>query len=414
MNIIKYINYFVFYYPLCMSIVMIVGGLIFYNTRKQSAPIKIDNPPFISILIPCYNESSTIRNTIEKLNQLNYPQYEMIAINDGSKDNTSTILKELAEKYERLRVIDLKENKGKANALHLGLLSSKGEYLMCIDADAYLDKEALNYMIPHFLNSGQRVGSVTGNPRVLNKNNLLSKIQTCEFSSIIGLSKRSQRVLGKVMTVSGVVVCYRKSALLDVGLWETDMITEDISISWLLQKKFWDIRYEPNAICWMLVPTTIKGLFSQRLRWNQGGLETIIKHKNIFKDIRQRRIYPIFLEQILSITWAFSWFFLLINSIINVITYRNISYLNLISKDGLFLALICLIQFFVTSLMDDEYEKGFFKYFYYAIWYSLLYWYVNGFITLYSIPNALKLKFRKGEYATWISPDRGGDLSESV
>jgi len=413
MNIIKYINCFVFWYPLCMSIIMIVGGLIFYNTRRQSEPVKIDNPPFVSVLIPCYCEQATIRNTIEKLNNLNYPCYEIIAINDGSKDNTSEILKELANTYDRLRVIDLKENKGKANALHLGLLASKGEYLMCIDADAYLDKEALNYMIPHFITNGQRVGAITGSPRVVNKNNLLTKIQTCEFSSIVGLSRRSQRILGKIMTVSGVVVCYRKSALLDVGLWETDMVTEDISISWLLQKRFWDIRYEPNAICWMLVPTTIKGLFSQRLRWSQGGLETILRHKNIFKDIRQRRIYPIFLEQVFSITWAFSWFFLLITSIINAITYKDIFQLNLITKDGLFLATICLIQFFVTAILDDEYEKGFFKYFYYAIHYALFYWYVNGFVSLCSIPNALRLKFRKGEYATWTSPDRG-EISESV
>jgi len=413
MNIINYINYFVFWYPLSMSIIMIVGGLIFYNTRRQTEPIKIDNPPFVSVLVPCYCEGQTIRNTIEKLNQLNYPNYELIAINDGSKDNTSEILKELASQYNKLRVIDLKQNCGKANALHLGLLSSRGEYLMCIDADAYLDKEALNYMIPHFLNNGQRVGAVTGNPRVLNKNNLLSKIQTCEFSSIIGLSKRSQRVLGKVMTISGVVTCFRKKALLDVGLWQKDLATEDIGVSWLLQRHFWDIRYEPNAICWMLVPQTLKGLWSQRMRWSCGGNEVVIRHKNIFKDIRQRRIYPIFLEQVFSITWAFSWFLLLTTLIINAITYKDITYLNLITKDGLFLATICLIQFFVTSIMDDEYEKGFFKYFYYAIWYSLIYWYVNGFITLCSIPNALKLKFRKGEYATWESPDRG-DLSENV
>lgn len=403
----KYINYFVFWYPTLMSIVWVVGGLIFYNTRKQLEPTKINNPPFVSVLIPCYNESSTIRNTIEKLNQLNYPDYEMIAINDGSKDNTAEILKELANTYGRLRVIDLKQNCGKANALHLGLLASKGEFLMCIDADAFLDKEALNYIIPHFIVNGERVGAVTGSPRVVNKNNLLSKIQCCEFSSIIGLSKRSQRVLGKVMTISGVVTCFRKKALLDVGLWDKDLITEDIGVSWKLQKRFWDIRYEPNAICWMLVPETIKGLWSQRTRWSKGGLEVVLRHKNIFTDIRQRRIYPIFFEQILSITWAFTWFYLLIVSIINAITYRDITYLNLISKDGLFLAVVCLIQFFITMVLDNDYEKGFFKYYFYSIWYSLFYWYINGFVTLVSIPKALSFKFRKGEYATWTSPDRG-------
>jgi len=406
---LDYLNNFVFWYPLVMSIMWIVGGLIFYSTRKTSVLIDVDNPPLVSLLIPCYNENQTVRNTLKKLDELNYKNYEMIAINDGSSDNTAEILKELAEEYNRLRVIDLKINKGKANALHVGLLASKGEYLVCIDADAYLDKDALNYMIPHFIkmNNGERVGAVTGNPRVRNKTSLLAKIQICEFSSIVGMSKRCQRVLGKVMTVSGVVVAFRKKALIDCGLWDKDLATEDIGITWKLQKRFWDIRYEPNAICWMLVPETIKGLFYQRKRWSQGGAEVVLRHTNILKDIRQRRLIPIYIEQILSTVWAFLWFFLFIISLVNAIVYKDLSYITLVSKDGLYLAGMCLIQFFISMRIDEHYEKNSFKYYFYSIWYAFLYWYLNGLVVIVAIPRSLSLKFRKNQFATWKSPDRG-------
>ena len=137
---------------------------------------------------------------------------EVIVVNDGSSDNTSEIVTSLISKYPRLRFIDLKENCGKANALYLGLIASKGEILLGVDSDSYVMPDALNYMVPHFTNrfNGERVGAVTGNPRVRNRSSLLAKIQLCEYSSIISLIKRTQRVWGKVMTVSGVVVAFRK------------------------------------------------------------------------------------------------------------------------------------------------------------------------------------------------------------
>lgn len=285
LQFINAISLYVFWYPLCMSLLWILGGIIFHHRRekklKQSLPLT--ETPMVSILVPCYNEQETISNTISQLDKLNYPNYEIIAINDGSKDNTYNMLEKLSQQYNKLRVIQLLTNSGKANALYLGLIVSKGEYLVCLDADAYLDPESLNHMIPHFITShnGERVGAVTGNPRVRNRSSLLAKIQLCEFSSIISLIKRTQRLLGKVMTVSGVVVAFRKRALLDCGLWDRDMITEDIAISWKLQKRFWDIRYEPNAVCWMLVPESIKGLWQQRVRWSQGGLEVIIRHWDV-------------------------------------------------------------------------------------------------------------------------------------
>lgn len=206
--------------------------MFFLTKEKRSGP-PLSETPLVSIIIPCYNKGGTIAETVDSLQELNYSNYEIIAINDGSKDNTSEVLKNLCETYENLRVVDLQQNSGKANALYLGLLASNGEILVGLDADSILDKDALNYLVPHFItnNYGERVGAVTGNPRVRNRSSLLARIQLCEFSSIIGLIKRSQRILGKVMTVSGVIVAFRKRALIECGLWDRDIITEDIVVT---------------------------------------------------------------------------------------------------------------------------------------------------------------------------------------
>ncbi|RYD02013.1 hypothetical protein N752_26535 [Desulforamulus aquiferis] len=230
----------------------------------------------------------------------------------------------------------------------MGLIASKGEIIVGIDADALLDVDALSYMVPHFTTPrfGERVGAVTGNPRVRNRSSLLSKVQLCEFSSIIGLIKRSQRILGKVMTVSGVIVAFRKSALLDCELWDRDVITEDIGVTWKLQKRFWDVRFEPRAICWMLVPETLIGFWKQRVRWAQGGIEVLLRHGNIFLDWRQKRLIPIYLEQLASICWSISWIVVTITFILKMITTKTFIYP--VFWSGSYLALLCLVQFVIA------------------------------------------------------------------
>lgn len=403
---IKYIASFVFWYPLIMSTIWIIGGILFYYRREKKEGLSLVETPIVSILIPCYNEENTIENTIEHLSNLNYPNYEIITINDGSKDNTGIVLSGLLKKYNRLRVIQLKTNCGKANALYLGLIASKGEFLVCVDADAYLDRDALTYMIPHFTTPhyGERVGAVTGNPRVRNRSSLLARIQLCEFSSIISLIKRTQRLLGKVMTVSGVVVVYRKRALLDCGLWDRDLITEDIGVTWKLQKRFWDIRYEPRAICWMLVPETFSGFWKQRVRWAQGGLEVILRHWNIFLDWRYRRLVPVFLEQVFSIFWSISWIMLFMIIIIEIIIGKQSFFP--IFWQGQYLSLLCLLQFLTAMTLDKKYDEELLKYYLWAVWYPTFYWYFNAFVVIRAIPKAL-LRDRKKKFATWDSPDRG-------
>lgn len=402
---------FVFWYPFIMSLFWIAGTLIYirYRDRDPKVDFSTVDWPLVSFLVPCYNEEETIEETLKHLLALDYPSKEIILINDGSTDGTADILKEISRNHPEVRVIQLYENKGKANALHLGAHASKAEFLICLDSDAILDQDAPYYLIHHFLHKGERLGAVTGNPRIRNRNTLLSRIQLVEYSSIIGSIKRTQRILGKVMTVSGVVVAFRKKALVDVGLWDRDMITEDIAVSWKLQQRFWDIRYEPRALCWMLVPETLKGIWKQRVRWAQGGQEVMLRHWKVLLKWKQRRIWIVYLEQWVSTLWSFAWLFV---TIMLLVTANS-------PQDRLFwftftsfsLVFMSLIQLFIALKIDSKYDNVK-RYYVWAAWYPALYWIVNTIVVVGAFPRAIRSRV-KGGYATWSSPDRGLTKSKS-
>ncbi|MGZ4993764.1 MAG: glycosyltransferase family 2 protein, partial [Methylobacter sp.] len=133
---------FIYYYPLFMAYIWMFGAIIFYfrhEWRQQGnaehLPELTEHPP-VSILIPCYNEGDNVRETVEILLRQKYPAFEIIAVNDGSKDNTLAILQELAEQHDQLRVVNLHTNQGKAMGLRTAALLANNEILICIDGDA--------------------------------------------------------------------------------------------------------------------------------------------------------------------------------------------------------------------------------------------------------------------------------------
>ena len=403
---------FALIYPLFMAYLWIVGGIYYLFHWERAGHSRVDRPPplpeypGVSVIVPAHNESFAIVETIRSLRNLKYPEYEIIVVNDGSTDDTAEILDELAEKQD-IRVIHLASNQGKAAALRVGAMASNHEFLVCIDGDAILDPHAVHWMMRHFL-VGPRVGAVTGNPRVRNRSTLLGKIQVAEFSSIIGLIKRAQRIYGRLFTVSGVVSAFRKTALYRVGFWDLTKLTDDIDISWRLQKDHWAVRFESNAVCWILMPETIKGLWRQRLRWAQGGVEVALDHGRSLLNWRQRYMWPVFMEFWLSVAWSYTMLFLGISLIVGQITDapdlpRFEEWLP--SWGGALIGVTCLLQFAVSLLIDSRYEKGLAKMYYWIIWYPLAYWLINVLTTIVAVPRALMK--RREERAVWTSPDRG-------
>ena len=412
---------FVFFYPLFMSALWIAGGLYFWLHWERHWPWEEDTPaptlagnPLISIIIPCYNEGDNAAETIHAaLGQL-YPNIEVIAVNDGSKDNTAAVLDALALEHPRLRVLHLAQNQGKAVALRMGAVAARSEYLVCIDGDALLDKNAAAYLVAPMLDN-PRLGAVTGNPRIRTRSTLIGRVQVGEFSSIIGLIKRTQRVFGRIFTVSGVVVAFRKKALDRVDYWSTDMITEDIDISWKLQLRHWSIFFEPRALCWILMPETLRGLWKQRLRWAQGGAEVFIVNMRRLWSWEFRRMWPLFFEFCFSTTWAFAYaisiVLFLLGLMIPMPDSLYVQHLFPPAFTGLILGVVCLIQFAISLMIERRYEKGIGASLFWIIWFPVVYWLLSLFTTLVSFPKVM-LKRKRGR-ARWVSPDRGIGWIES-
>ncbi|KAA3631747.1 MAG: poly-beta-1,6 N-acetyl-D-glucosamine synthase [Proteobacteria bacterium] len=406
---------FTYAYPLFMSFLWMTGALVYFlrweypwgvRNRGDARP-RLRARPMVSILVPCHNEESVIAETIGQLNRQSYPNFEIVAINDGSSDRTGETLDALAAQFERLRVIHLDTNRGKAAALRMGTVASRAEYLVCIDADAMLDEHALHWFVWHFLSS-PRVGAVTGNPRIRTRSTLLGKLQVGEFSSIIGMIKRAQRIYGRVFTVSGVVVAFRKSAIQKVGYWGTDTVTDDIDISWKLQLGLWDVRFETNALCWILMPETLSGLWRQRLRWAQGGAEVFIKNFTSIWSWERRRFFLVFAEYVASVTWSYCMLSVMLLFALGLVMPlpESLRVETLFPGwNGMILALTCMIQFMVSLAIDSRYDHGLGKYYYWMIWYPVAFWLVNVFTVAVAIPKAVSRLH--GRQSTWNSPDRG-------
>jgi len=411
-NPITWLFNFAFFYPIVMAFFWMIGGLYYYLRRERGmprydAPPPMHDHPFVSMLVPCYNEGERVSETITAIAVQAYPDFEIIAINDGSTDDTAEQLNGLLERYPQLRVIHLEGNHGKANALRIGALASRSEYLVCVDADAILDTHATRWMVGHLMD-GPRVGGVTGNPRVRNRTTLLARMQVGEFSAIIGLIKRAQRTYGRLFTVSGVICAFRKTALNQIGFWSDQMVTEDIDISWRLQLDLWDIRYEPNALCWILMPETLSGLWSQRLRWARGGVEVLLNHGRSVLTWRKRRMWGVLLEYVASVAWAYVMLAIMVLWVLGnfIALPESLRVDSILPRwHGVVLAVVCLLQFAVSLMIERRYEQKLARHFYWIIWYPLAFWMIGMFTAVVAFPRVLTA--RRDRRARWTSPDRG-------
>lgn len=403
---------FVFYYPLFMSYLWMMGALIFYcKERKEppyQQPAELDVYPMLAVLIPCFNEGDNAEETISHALSLDYPNFEVIAINDGSSDNTAEVLDRLAERFEKLRVVHLAQNQGKAVALQAGSLLTQAEFLIGIDGDALLDPHAAKWMIRHFLQD-RTVAAVTGNPRIRTRSTLLGRIQVGEFSSIVGMIKRAQRSFGRLFTVSGVITAFRKSAVHEVGYWSPNMLTEDIDITWKLQRAGWDIRFEPNALVWILMPETLNGLWKQRLRWAMGGAQVLVKNLDVFFKPKLNFLWPLMFELCLTLVWSYLMLIMailwLLHFVVPLGELSGISSPFLPYGSGILLGATCLLQFALSKWMDSRYEPNLGKNYYWMIWYPFVFWLITITATIVAFPKVLLRGDEKR--ARWVSPDRG-------
>lgn len=333
--VVDYLNIFFMYYIFIYAIIFFVSTILsmieLYESKRKKAylnEINIkskDNYIPISILVPAYNEEETIIDCINSLMNIDYTEYEIIIIDDGSKDNTSKALLNKFKLREVLRpikrtlkcksekeiyegIIDnikitlvIKENGGKADALNMGINVSKYPLFVSLDADSILQKDSLKNIVTPFMEDDRTI-AVGGNIKIANNvtlskgevvkfippKKLLVMFQSIEYYRVFLTTRVWFNSFNGNLIISGAFGLFRKSSVINVGGYNSNTIGEDMELvvklhSFYRKNKIsYKIKYVYDAICWSQVPETHKDLKNQRRRWHIGLISSLSSHKYIF------------------------------------------------------------------------------------------------------------------------------------
>jgi biofilm PGA synthesis N-glycosyltransferase PgaC len=194
-----------------------------------------------------------------------------------------------------------------------------------------------------------------------------------------------------------------------VDYWSTDVLTEDIDVTWKLYRAGWDVSFEPRALTWILMPETLRGLWKQRLRWATGGAQVLLKNLDALVRPSQRLMWPLLVENLASVAWAYGMVLLVAGWAAarlgaGVAGPGSGSPL-LPHAGGVALGAVCLLQFAFSTWMDARYDRGLGRILFWMIWYPVAYWMIGCATTVVGYPRALAR--RRSARARWVSPDRG-------
>jgi cellulose synthase/poly-beta-1,6-N-acetylglucosamine synthase-like glycosyltransferase len=265
--------FFMFFVFISIYFTLLFLSIFFKKRNEMEGYEKAKQFPFVSIIVPAYNEEKTIRRTIENLKKIDYPNYEIIVVNDGSKDRTSQIAKRCG-----VKVID-KINTGKADSLNVALSSAKGKIVAVVDADSFPKKDCLRKTVGYF--QDPKVGAVTVTALVKKPRNLLQNMQKLEYA-MIAWNRKLLDFIDSVYVTPGTLSLYRKKLLLELGGFDRNCLTEDIEMTWRIEKAGYIARMAFSTKTYTIVPESLKKWFRQRVRWTIGGFQTLFKHKDTF------------------------------------------------------------------------------------------------------------------------------------
>ena len=247
--------------------------------------------PSVSVLIPAWNEEVGIVKTIQSVLNTDYPDLQIVVINDGSTDGTHSKVTQFIADYERsehqgtrIKYLSL-SNGGKARAMNRGLVHADGEIVITIDADSVMDPQAITNLVKQF--DDPRVGGVAGNVIVGNRKKPIEWMQQMEY--LYGFFfKRTDSLLNAVYIIGGAAAAYRRAVLQEMGGFDHSIITEDIEMSTRILSHGYKTRYACDAVVYTEGPSDLGGLCNQRLRWKYGRILTFIKHRKLFFSMRPK------------------------------------------------------------------------------------------------------------------------------
>lgn len=240
-------------------------------------PEKAAALPPVSIIIPAFNEEVTAVKTIENLLKLNYPQFELLFIDDGSTDNTFARVNAAFEGNKKVKIFS-KPNGGKASALNYGLLQSSHDHVICIDADTHLHPNAVTHLMACFVND--KIAAVAGTVKVGNEGNILTKWQSIEYITSQNMDRRAFDLLNTITVVPGAIGAFSKEAINIAGGFTNDTLAEDCDLTMRILKAGYVVKNCAKAIAYTEAPESLSMLLKQRFRWSFGVMQSFYKNRN--------------------------------------------------------------------------------------------------------------------------------------
>ncbi|MCC8425276.1 glycosyltransferase [Mucilaginibacter sp. UR6-11] len=249
------------------------------NTSFKRYRLRVENMKLqpVSIIVPAYNEEVTALKTIESLLKTDYKDFEIIFIDDGSKDKTYDLVYAAYGAHPRVMVLT-KANGGKASALNFGITHARFDFVVCIDADTQLKDDAIYHLMTYF--SDEEIGAVAGTVKVGNDTNIITRWQAIEYITAQNMDRRAFDLINSITVVPGAIGAFRKSAVFQAGGFTTDTLAEDCDLTMRILKKGYIIRNCAEAIAYTEAPETLNALLKQRFRWSFGVMQSFWKNRS--------------------------------------------------------------------------------------------------------------------------------------
>ena len=247
----------------------------FRSRRRARTHAGAGYAPFVSVIVPAFNEELVIKNTINSLLASDYQEYEIIVVDDGSLDKTSEIVRDSFSDNNRVRLFSA-ANEGKSAALNLGLRQAKGEIVIALDADTLFAPQTIGALAHRFHDS--RIGAVAGNAKVGNRINIVTRWQALEYITSQNMDRRAFASLNCITVVPGAVGAWRRELIEKAGGFQADTLAEDQDLTLSIRRLGYSIGYEEDAIAWTEAPDQLRTLARQRFRWAFGTLQCMRKH----------------------------------------------------------------------------------------------------------------------------------------
>lgn len=395
-------GFFIVAIILIISRLLLIGLLAMIQRYKEKKK-KFENinfHPKVSVIVPAFNEEVNAIRTVDYLLKSTYPDFEIIFVDDGSKDNTFNIVNTAFENNSKVKVLT-KPNSGKAAALNFGIEYASGEVLVCIDADTILPADAISRMIPFFEDS--RVGSVAGNVRVGNTLNMITNWQSIEYTTSQNFDRRAYDAVNAVLVVPGAIGAFRKTAMQEIEGFTTDTLAEDCDLTLRMLRAGYKIRTCNDALALTEAPETLNMFMKQRSRWTFGMMQSFWKHRDLLFSFKKPNIGLMALPNLL----IFNFLIPILSPLVDILFIAG-----LFTHDAEQYIFFYLLYYFVDCLISSlayhyDHQKFTLK--------KALYLFVQRFVyrqLLFVVLFKAYLRAIKGELVSWGVLKRTGNVSE--